>query len=86
MHVPISTSFIRWIDSYFRHHGLCPEGVEVCKKAVSFSSSLTGVGNVFALVGAPFFGILAHKYHRLVSVMVASIMGIIGYCSFAALG
>ena len=83
----VSSLFISaWVLKHYINVGKCPDiANEVCRPSVTLSSSITGVGNVAALVGAPIFGILAHKYHRLTAFLIACVIGALGFSSFVFL-
>ena len=92
--VGISLFIPLYINAYFIGNGFCqgspndpsPELKKECRAAYILSSELTGVSQLIALLCAPLFGYLSDRYRRFnVPLLVASVVGIIGYTSFAML-
>jgi MFS family permease len=88
--IVVSLFITLWVNQYFIDHQLCPhapshenEDIKVsCREAFRIASSLSGVAQVFALLGAPLFGFLSDRFSRGVSVMVAGLLGFIGCFGF----
>ncbi|KAG0234684.1 hypothetical protein BGW42_006304 [Actinomortierella wolfii] len=58
---------------------------ETCREAYTWTSVVTGVSQVCALVGAPIFGYLADKIHCALLVVVSCILGVVAFIGFAVL-
>ena len=77
------------VNNYFTTSGLCEadDPVDIksqCREAYILASKLTGASQLVALLCAPIFGFVDHrfpKYH--VALMVAAICGIAGYIGLA---
>ncbi|KAI8052825.1 major facilitator superfamily domain-containing protein, partial [Syncephalis plumigaleata] len=88
--IVVSLFITLWVNQYYIDHQLCPrapshenEDIKVsCREAFRIASSLSGVAQVFALLGAPLFGFLSDRFSRGVSVMVAGLLGCIGCFGF----
>jgi MFS family permease len=77
-----------WVYKYYVEQGLCPDipGAEAkyfCREAYVKASILSGVTQVFALVGAPVFGYLLDKWNRYLVVFLASLLAGLGYFFFS---
>jgi MFS family permease len=72
-----------WIYKYYIEQGFCYDipGDEKnsCNDAYIKASIFSGVAQVFALIGAPVFGILLDRINRSVVVYLASTIAAIGY-------
>ena len=89
----IVTLFIPlWVNAYFNDNNLCPEVDprnenqvrELCRDAFSLASIITGTAQVAALVGAPFFGVLADRFGHTSSLQVRRKYAYFGLPSFVA--
>ncbi|KAI9594926.1 major facilitator superfamily domain-containing protein [Syncephalis fuscata] len=88
--IVVSLFITLWVNQYYIDNELCPrapsqenEDIKVsCREAFKVASSLSGVAQVFALLGAPLFGFLSDRFSRGVSVMVAGLLGFIGCFGF----
>jgi MFS family permease len=88
--IVISTFITLWVNEYYIRHGLCERASSTeredikssCAEAYRIASMLSGVAEVFALLGAPLFGWLADRFTRGISVMVAGISGLLGCFCF----
>ncbi|RKP25547.1 major facilitator superfamily domain-containing protein, partial [Syncephalis pseudoplumigaleata] len=88
--IVVSLFITLWVNQYYIDHELCPrapshenEDIKVsCREAFRIASTLSGVAQVFALLGAPLFGFLSDRLSRGVSVMVAGLLGFIGCFGF----
>jgi MFS family permease len=75
-----------WVYKFYLDNNLCiiddldsPEFNVICREAYVRASILSGVTQVFALVGAPFFGYFADKFYRPLVVLTAALTAGIGY-------
>ena len=79
------------VNNYFTSSGLCESNdpVEIksqCKEAYILASKLTGTSQLVALLCAPIFGFVDHRFPRYhVTLMVAAICGIAGYTGLASI-
>lgn len=86
----VSLFITLWVNQYYIDNGLCPQNPShdnddiksSCREAFQHASSLSGVAQVLALVGAPFFGLLADRTRRAVPVLTAGVIGLIGCLGF----
>jgi MFS family permease len=86
----ILTVFIPlWVYKNYISSGKCagdpsnPEIKESCTEAYIKASILSGVAQTFALVFAPIIGYLLDKYNRVLIMVIAGLVGFIGYfCLF----
>jgi MFS family permease len=76
-----------WVYKYYIEIGSCPSVTgpedpdlkESCKKAYITAAVLSGVAQTLALVGAPLFGYLTDKLYRPFSILLAGVIGCLGY-------
>ena len=79
------------VNHYFHSAGLCntEDPVEVkrqCQEAYLLAAKLTGISQAAALVCAPVFGFVDHRFPRYqIGLLVSTISGIVGYIGFAAI-
>lgn len=92
--VGISLFIPLFVNAYFIRNGFCrgspndpsPELKKECRVAYVLAAELTGVSQLVALLCAPLFGYLSDRYRRFnVPLLVASLVGIVGYTAFARL-
>lgn len=92
--VGISLFIPLYVNTYFVSSGLCKgdptNGTEEmkrqCRRAYVLAAELTGVSQLVALLFAPVFGYASDRYQRYnIPILVAALIGIIGYLSFALL-
>lgn len=91
--VGISLFIPLFVNAYFLRSGVCnqpsPEiGFDktACREAYVLAAKLTGVSQLVALLFAPVFGYLADKDRQFhVPILVASVVGILGYLSMSML-
>jgi MFS family permease len=92
--VAISLFVPLYINTFFISNGFCqgspndpsPELKKECRQAYVLSSILTGVAQLMGLVCAPVFGYLSRQPGRVnYPVVVAAVMGIVGYIIFPQL-
>lgn len=91
--VGISLFIPLFVNAYFLRSGACnlpsPEirpGKTDCREAYILAAKLTGVSQLVALLFAPVFGYLADKDRRFhVPLLVASLVGILGYLGISML-
>ncbi len=90
--VGISLFIPLYVNTYFISSGLCtgdPQGgseemKRQCRRAYVLSAELTGVSQLVALLLAPVFGFLSHKFRRFNAPLLASAaFGIVGYLALA---
>ena len=75
-----------WVYKYYIETGSCPvddpedpDLKESCKKAYISAAVLSGVAQTLALLGAPLFGYLTDKLYRPFAIILAGVIGFIGY-------
>ncbi|KAJ3173128.1 hypothetical protein HDU88_004587 [Geranomyces variabilis] len=76
-----------WVYRHYLDSGLCqaPGGVDDpdikthCREAYLKASVLSGVGQTFALVGAPLFGFLTDRFYRPFPILFAGLLGGVSY-------
>ncbi|KAM0452959.1 hypothetical protein ACHAO4_005379 [Trichoderma viride] len=92
--VAISLFVPLYINTFFIGNGFCqgspndpsPELKKECRQAYVLSSILTGVAQLMGLICAPLFGYLSRHPGRVnYPVVVATVMGIVGYIIFPQL-
>ncbi|KAI9724822.1 MAG: hypothetical protein M1812_000098 [Candelaria pacifica] len=90
--VGISLFIPLYVNTYFISSGLCTgqpgkgsdEMKRQCRRAYVLSAELTGISQLVALLFAPVFGFLSHKFRRFNAPLLASAMvGIVGYVALA---
>lgn len=96
--VGISLFIPLFVNHYYRRSGLCDDhqppqeisGADLsdikksCSGAYILASILTGVSQLVALLAAPWFGFWSAKSRRYhIPLLVAALVGIVGYLSFA---
>lgn len=83
-----------YINAYFISHGFChghvndpnPELKKECRAAYVLAAELTGASQLIALLAAPVFGYLSHRYQKFnLPLLFASVCGILGYVGLANL-
>ncbi|KAF9972663.1 hypothetical protein BGZ73_004199 [Actinomortierella ambigua] len=83
-----------WVNQYYIDTGRCALAdadeisqvvKDTCREAYTWTSVVTGVSQVCALVGAPVFGYLADKVHQSLLVAVSCVFGIVAFFGFAVL-
>jgi MFS family permease len=79
-----------WVYKYYLDNNLCqigdlnsPDFNTICRNAYVRASVLSGVTQVFALVGAPLFGYFADKFYRPIVVLFAALSAGTGYLLLA---
>ena len=78
-----------YVNQYFISTGLCdatdPTQVKKqCREAYVLASELTGISQLVALICAPIFGLVDHKFPRYhAGLLVATVCGILGYTGLA---
>lgn len=93
--VGISLFIPLFVNAYFVRNGLCtsnPDNLtdikENCQRAYKLAAALTGIGELAALICAPLFGWIggwAAKSRSEWPLLVASVVGVVGYVSFGLL-
>ncbi|KAI9740658.1 MAG: hypothetical protein M1818_004622 [Claussenomyces sp. TS43310] len=92
--VGISLFVPLYINAYFIRNGFCqgsptdpsPELKKECRAAYLLAAELTGISQLIALLCAPAFGYFSDRYRRFnVPLLVASLVGVVGYLVFAQL-
>ncbi|EGP88026.1 uncharacterized protein MYCGRDRAFT_58167 [Zymoseptoria tritici IPO323] len=93
--VAISLFIPLFVNAYFKRTGLCtnnPDNLDDikrnCERAYKVAAALTGIGELAALLCAPIFGWLGGRAVRGKSewpLLVAALVGIVGYVSFGLL-
>jgi MFS family permease len=73
-----------WVNKYFIETGVCSQLDDACPAGTKLAASLTGVSQVFALLGAPLYGHLTDKVHKTVPIFLAGVIGTIGFGLFTA--
>ncbi|KAJ3181742.1 hypothetical protein HDU87_000760 [Geranomyces variabilis] len=76
-----------WVYRHYLDSGLCqaPGGVDDpdikthCREAYLKASVLSGVGQTFALVGAPLFGLAMDRFYRPFPILFAGLLGGVSY-------
>ncbi|KAJ3294858.1 hypothetical protein HK104_003230 [Borealophlyctis nickersoniae] len=83
----IITGFLPlWIYKHSIDIGLCnvsdpndPDIKDSCYQAYRTASTLSGIAQTFALIGAPIFGYLLDRVYRPTIVLIAALTGLVGY-------
>ncbi|KAF0698250.1 Aste57867_11125 [Aphanomyces stellatus] len=83
----IITAFLPlWVYKYYIENGLCkaadpysPDIRQNCRKAFVTAAMTSGVVQVAALASAPIFGFLLDRVYRPLVVLLASLIGFVGY-------
>ncbi|RPA78481.1 MFS general substrate transporter [Ascobolus immersus RN42] len=86
--VGISLFIPLYVNGFFVQHGLCSStsgGRKDCAQAYILASTLSGISQLFALLGAPVFGYLADRPWAVrthLPLILAGFIGVVGYGAF----
>ncbi|KAJ3223502.1 hypothetical protein HK099_001033 [Clydaea vesicula] len=75
-----------WVYKYYISNGTCsadnPDDVgikDMCRSAYIYASTLSGIAQTVALVGAPLVGWFSDRFYRPISMVLSAIIGGLGY-------
>ncbi|RKP20913.1 MFS general substrate transporter [Rozella allomycis CSF55] len=80
--IVITTFIPSWVTKHYLSVGECLAEEDLCSTASRLYSTLTGVAQVCALFGAPFYGIFADRISRHGTFLFGSFIGIFSFGSF----